>query len=423
MSYKGKSSNTAVASTINNSIVKSSASATATSNHSQKDANKKANKLANKLAKQSAKYTASIINQSVLEKNIQPLYSTIFLLETTHYTADNYTKQTLNYYWNEYPLDFNKYIIISSDIDINTGNNLTDNNNIIENNIAYLDKYYKLGCRVFIGMSRSTILSGVLPWFNLHPDVIGISLSSSSISLNIPKSIYRLQSPDSVMIDSINIQLINATKIYYIYSDPEDASLSLLNYLISLYGTNKIITFPVDTNSKLTKTNIQTYFSDFTNTDISIMYLFNGTEQETYINLFDSNYCLPIITYDIANSGIPLINTTTQVAIVNKYNYLSYQSLSTSKFFNEGLTNMGSSFINMVPNCLLMINNKSNNLTINNLNTISSHNSVLQFNQNNDLKYYSLLNQIYKFSNSSYSLINSFMYFNDPIIGSYTLIL
>jgi len=347
-------------------------------------------------------------------------FSVIFLLENTVYTYDAYVVDTLNYYWNTYPVEFRRYLIIPSDVNINTGASITSNAEIIANNIAILNKFYNLGCRLFVGFSRSTILTGVLSWFNNHPDARGISLSSSSPTLDIPKLVYRLQPSDQTIVDSLASQLTSAAHIYYLYTNPEVASSALLSYLNLTYP-GKVIPYPVSSDADLTFSLISTYFAGSSASDVSIMYLFNDTQQQQYLNLFTTINPLPVTTYDIAISGIPLLPHPD--AVLN-YNYMSYQSLSTSLLFRNGLNALGNSFANAVPNCLLMINKCSYIEGVSplvNINTISSHNSVLQFNANKDLLYYSILNQGYVYNGSTYVFKNKFMYFNDPIIGIYTL--
>jgi len=328
---------------------------------------------------------------------------------------------TLNYYWNTYPSEFSRYLIIPSDVNINTGVTLTTNSEIIANNIAFLNRFYNLGCRLFVGFSRSTILTGVLDWFNNHPDARGISLASSSPTLNIPKLVYRLQPSDRAIVDSISTYLTAARYIYYLYSSPEVASSALLSYLNITYP-GKIKPYPVSSDADLTNPLISTYFAGYNSSDVSVIYLFNGTQQQKYLDLFTTINPLPVTTYDIANSGIPLLPLPE--AVLN-YNYMSYQSLSTSLLFRNGLNALGNSFANAVPNCLLMINNCSKYVEgvspLVNINTISSHNSILQFDENKDILYYSILNQGYVYNGTIYVFSNKFMYFNDPIIGNYTL--
>lgn len=324
----------------------------------------------------------------------------IYLLEASTYGADLNIYETLQYYWNKYPNKFFRGQIVYTDI------NTSSNSEIIQNNLFNLNKYYNSGSRFFVGFSRSTILNAVLPWFSIHPDVKGISLSSSSASLCIPKPIYRVQPADTALIAALKDKLDASRYIYYLYSSGEIASDSLLSYLQSNYSA-KLKPYSVNANLELSL--LQTYFSGCNSDDVSIMYLYNGTQQNDYLNLFTSVYPLPVETFDIANNGIP---TADKTFIYQHYNYLSYQSLCASKLFVEGLNAGGPNFMNTVPNALLMISEFYNNQG---LNTMPSYNSVLEFDENNDLIYYSVLNQ--KFNPN---LVNNFMFFKDPI-GTYTL--
>jgi hypothetical protein len=348
---------------------------------------------------------------------------TIFLLELKNgYTGDVNAKNTFEYYWNKYSAIFPSINIIDSSVDINTGKILTSNEDIIKNNIDYMTHYYNIGYTLFLGFSRSTILKGVLPWFDipLHSNALGISLSSSSDTLDIPKPVFRLQPTDVNLINSLNTVLLNSDKIYYIYSANELASVSLLNYL-SLTYQGKINSFAVNSDSSnLTTNNIKTFFEGSTTNSTAISYLFVNDQMYNYINIFNDTYSLPIINYDISLSGIPTINNSAQNAIVNKYCYLDYFSLSTSALYREGLNQLKGNFSTSVPNSLLLINS----LIIygySNILSIPSHNSILEFNNNNDLLYNTISYQFYTKQDSSYIFEITKYTILDPLAGLLTV--
>jgi hypothetical protein len=201
-----------------------------------------------------------------------------------------------------------------------------------------------------------------------------------------------------------------------VYSEDEVASLSVLEYLNNLYP-NKIISFPVKSDSSnLTLENIKEYYKNVDEKSISIMYLFVNTQQSNFLNLFNDSYQMPITTYDILlNSSVPIINETSKNALVNKYNYLENISFSTSQLFRNGLKELNNSYSAYVPNALLLINNIC--LT-ENINSLPSNNSILEFDKNNDIKYYTILNSIYsKDDKGTYYYKEDFYTVYDPIVG------
>jgi hypothetical protein len=338
---------------------------------------------------------------------------TLLLLEPTAFPSDKLAIKTFNYYWDKYPELFEKIQIVYTDIDEN-GNSISDNNLIIENNIKYLNEYYNKGYRLFLGFTVSSILVGVLPWFNtIGKEAQGISLNSTSSSLNIPKPVYRLKPNNKLIVDGLDFIFSKASKIYYVYSN-QLASADLIPYL-KKYDC-ELFLFPVnDDSSNLTLENIKEFYKDTDENSISITWLFIGTNQTDFINLFNDSYPLPITTYNILLSNLPQINESSKNAFVNKYNFLYNISFSTSELFRNGLDNLKSNFSTYVPNALLLINNIC--LT-ENINSLPSENSVLEFNENNDIKYYTFLNTIYsKDDKGNYYYKEDFYSLYDPIVG------
>ena len=90
-------------------------------------------------------------------------------------------------------------------------------------------------------------------------------------------------------------------------------------------------------------------------------------------------------------------------------------SFSTSQLFRDGLDNLKTNFSTYVPNALLLINK----LAINgNIATLPAHNSILEFNENNDIKYFTFLNLIYsKDDKGEYYYKEKFYSVYDPIVG------
>ena len=126
----------------------------------------------------------------------------IALLEFGKLSGDEYLVDSLYFSWyqdNSLP----KFPVIET-------------NATVENNLELLNKYYDEGYRIFLGFSRSTILAGVLQWFLDHPDTKGISLTSGSITLAVPKNVYRLITTLYNLIPIINFYSSNSNNIYYI---------------------------------------------------------------------------------------------------------------------------------------------------------------------------------------------------------------
>jgi ABC-type branched-subunit amino acid transport system substrate-binding protein len=88
-----------------------------------------------------------------------------------------------------------------------------DTNSKIETTISLLNDLYNRGKRIFIGFNRSTILTGVIEWFESHEDTYGISITSTSPTLNIKKNIYRMIPPDNKIIETYLLYLNNYKKI------------------------------------------------------------------------------------------------------------------------------------------------------------------------------------------------------------------
>jgi hypothetical protein len=368
-----------------------------------------------------AAFTSSVVAGSIssvtstLILNTIVSNTTLLLMQKYNYSPDTNHIKTFNYYWDLYPDLFGRIQIVYTDID-EKGNIITDEKIIIENNIKYLNKYYNKGYRLFVGFNISSTLAGVLPWFkNIGIKAQGISLNSAASSLNNPKPIYRLQNNNITVVNTLDFKCSKASKIYYIYSENQLAPLDVLLYLDKLYP-GKIIPYPVKSDSSnLTLSDIKELYKDVDEKSISIMFLFVGTTQTDFVNVFNDSYPMPTSTYDIQKVTYPQINETSKNALINKYNYLDNVSFSTSQLFRDGLDSLKELFSPYVPNALLLINN----LVVNgNITTLPAHNSVLEFDENNDIKYYTFLNTIYsKDDKENYYYKEDFYSVYDPIVG------
>jgi hypothetical protein len=340
----------------------------------------------------------------------------VFLLNLTT-TTNLSIKNTLNYYWQNYPQEFIECPIV-------------DTNGSLEITLQLLDEYYGYGFKYFIGFQTSTIMAGVLAsnWFNFHPDAIGISPSANSNSLNIPKNIYRFLPDNSFIINSINNQINDAIdggyNIYYIYTLNQlvcEDALRILNQTIGNY-TNYVTlgtTFPdLDT-----PTMIQNFLDDppngqISDNDILIILLLNRNQ---YLTLYspNPNYEEPLTfpgqQYDILASVTPIIPSGSQTELANKYNVSLFKGVDTSILWRNGYNFLGSTNYSTVTlNILNLLNQFSNNEYVGNIN---SHYGALIFDPvTKDIEYPSILLQKYNGS----TFINTNLYVDDPYLGIYT---
>ena len=367
-----------------------------------------------------AAFTSSVTASTIASVTSTLILNTIvsntsLILLEKKLNIDTFIKKTFNYYWDKYPDLFGRIQIVYTDVDEN-GNIITDSLKIIENNINYLNEYYNKGYRLFIGFSFSSILAGVLPWFEtIGVKAKGICLNATTSYLDIPKPIYRLLCTDIKLLDLLDFKLVTASKIYYLYSDKQLVSESVLNSLEKLYP-GKIIPYPVNSDSSNLKlSNIKELYKNVDDNSITFLKLFINNQLSNFLNIFNDNYQLPTITYDTTRNGKPNINELSKNAVLNKFNYVDNISFSTSKLFRDGLDSLKGEYYTNVPNSLLLINK----LAVNgNIDTLPSHNSILEFNENNDVKYNTILNTIYsKDDKGEYYYKEDFYSVYDPIVG------
>lgn len=334
----------------------------------------------------------------------------IALLELTggYEIFDRKTYETLSYYWTKTPI-FNRFPVIDSSTGIGS--------NILEKTLYLLNKYYNEGYRIFLGFSTSTVLSGCLPWFREHPDVIGISPASTSDTLNFPKNVYRIQPTDQSLINSINNILQEALdkggKIYYVYSKDELATTNLVPYLKIKYGEDNVKTFEAEPDgSNITKESMEIFYEGTTSVDVAIIYMFALQDRETYISLFNNEGGLdvPFTQYDI-DLDFPLINNST-TTLKDKFVAIIAKSVTTSELWTEAFFYMKEQFSSQTLNCLFLITTLIKDIPIQN---IYSYTGVLEFNENSDLKYYSY--GLYPYTNEGVYFLNSIS-ITDPLYGN-----
>ena len=295
-----------------------------------------------------------------------------------------------------------------------------DTRGSLELTLSYLEKYYNLGYRVFLGFSISTIFKEVLTWFDNHPDAVGLSLASSANSLQIiNKPIYRLQPVDSFTLSSIKPiiypKVLNGGKVFYIYTLDQLACIEALDIINNTYGEENVFTYPLKPDfSNLTQEDLIDYFSkfDLTDNDSIINYIIYTGEfdaRQKYVSLFDKNLILPCIQFDILATGFPVIDLST-TSLNNLYKNIQIESITTSKIYNDASKYLGDDFFPETINGLYLLNALSTNY---NIDYLYSYSSILGFNEYNDVSYGSV--GIYTYKDGVFE--QGTIFSNDPLYG------
>ncbi len=328
------------------------------------------------------------------------LPKTISLLALNGDIGNQVVKNTLEFYWKNYPQEFKSFPIVNTE-------------GSIVKTIELLDSFYKLGYRYFVGFTSSTTVAGVLDWFNLHPDAIGISPSSTATSLSVPKKFFRMAPTDNYILDSVTPQLEIATKIYYIYTEGEIAPLNILELLENNPSLeSKLVPYPAKPdNSNLTVEDMQTLFENATSTDCVLLYLFN---RRFYINLYNQGLTFSGNQYDIIGGVPPPITGEAANQLNSKYNVSTFKGTNTSIIWRDGYNTLGQTNYNTkVLNILNLLNTLVPRQNIDNIN---SHFGILEFDPvTSDLIYPSFL--IETFTDGKY--ISSFLFVDSPLLGKY----
>ena len=366
-----------------------------------------------------AAFTSSVVASSLASVTSTLMLNTIvsntsLLLLEKNTQADLSIEETFSYYWDKYSDLFGKIQIVYTNLDEN-GNIIMDISKIIENNIKYLNEYYSKGYRIFIGFANTPLEASVLPWFTtIGTEAKGISLNSNAFNLEFPKPIYNLQVTSSSFLEvALSIFSKTESSIYVVYSVFAD------KYIRELFEYNfpgRSYFFPVNLDSSnLTLENIKEFYKNSDIKSVTSLLLTFNEQRDTFLNLFKDSYPMPTPTYDTITIGLPIISESSKNALVDKYNYADNFSFSTSKLFREGLDSLKNNFFTNVPNALLLINK----LAVNgNINTLPAHNSIIEFDKNNNIKYYTILNTIYsKIGKDKYYYKEEFYAVYDPIVG------
>jgi hypothetical protein len=345
--------------------------------------------------------------------NISGKSIAFFELNNPNLIFDNILNYSFYWYCYQRPL-YPKFPIINTD-------------NTVEGNIRLLNQYYLLGYRIFLGFSRSTILEGVNDWFNNHPDTIAISCFSTSISPALLErkntNVFRLEYNDTCIVDSILSEITENkyTKMYYIYSGNENASINLKKYLEKY--TNSLsnisyIPYNIDEGDNYNVEKIQGFF-DSNGTDeksVAILYIFN---EQNYFDLFNQGLKFAGKQYSILNESTPILKGDAIAELDNKLYYILTFSANSSKIWRDNASYLSKQF-NTDTNsasfgdAMKMIQYLQRGKPTNSL---GSHCGPVQFNDKGDRLFPSYLKLLYNGKTNSYDKSGIIM--SDPLLGNF----
>ena len=361
-------------------------------------------------------YTATFSNPAPVISFIptppyKPYGRAVALLELTNYSnnIDTIYKESLYYYWYKNPA-FPKFPILDTQSSVN-------------NTINLLNSTYAQGVRVYLGFSRSTMLTAVISWFDTHPDAVGISLWSTAISLNtVPRNIYRMIPSDDTLLNAILPYLPASTSgnVYYIYTDGEVATEDVLSKLEADTDLN-VLTYAVNSTNTLTVGNLQTFFTGATSSDVVVLYLFDNQVYYDLYNASPTPLTFPGDQYDIVNTQFPVISGSAQTTLNNKLFYVQNTYPNTALLPRENtdyLTAKNNGEITTsagLANALAMITNFQRGQ---NVELLPSYSAVLEFNEYKDIQYPTFL--LRKYVAAENAFVQSSISFDDPLLGSFT---
>ncbi len=327
------------------------------------------------------------------------LPKTIALLELTdnYFPNDRSVNKTLKYYWNNYPNEFKSFPIVDT-----KGN--------IDLTIQLLEYFYNKGYRYFYGCSRSTTLLGVLDWFNMHPDAIGISSISNAPRLKVPKNIFRLTPSLDNEINVIKNKLYSANTVYYIYTKDEVAMEDVKILLENDPNINNLQTYGL-TKDNTTVSNLQNFLQKSTTNDLVCLLIINRND---YLNLYSNGLTCPTDQYDLSNTPPQEIIGEAANQLKNKYYPITLQNIGSSILWRDGYNSLGiENYSSTTLNTLNMLNTL---VLKRNIDNINSHSGILQFDEvTRDIIYYSYLVKL--FNGNSYN--NQYLFVDDPYLGKY----
>ena len=320
---------------------------------------------------------------------------------------DNGLQYTFEYYWDiskRIGLKYKKFPVYDTKGDVAL-------------NLKYLDKLYKRGYRIFIGFSRSSVLTQVLPWFNAHPDAIGISATSTAYSLAVKKHIYRMTPIDAgIQIALENDILMNQDqvpiKIYFLYQKDDFFST---DYLKSFQDNAKIAPYlnVCTFTDKITTTQLDEYLQNSTTKDRIV----NGLVDINLLDVFSTqSYSVNPYIYDNIGSSHPDFNQNQANNLSNKYSYFSYKGVNSSYLWRQGddYSNKNNKIFSPLGLDILQVN--QNLRKRKHPNYLAGNYGILDFDLiTKDRKYFSVTREDFK--NGDWN--TSSLIFNDPIYGQF----
>ena len=344
------------------------------------------------------------INIDIIERKNNKYCNPIALLELTNSSSnlDKYFQDSLYFYWYndkslpEFPI-----------IDTEASN---------ENTLSLLNKYYNEGYRIFLGFSKSSTLLYVIEWFKNHPDCVGLSITSTSSNLNYQKNIFRFDANDDLLINVLKPIILESTVLYYIFTEDETAAENVLNILKSIQNIElKYLAIKKD-KSNLNVETLNNFFINSIETDVALIAIFGN---QPYYDLYNDGLYFPGNQYDVITDKLPVINGISRDILNKKLFINSSVFVNTSLLYRKNLEFLTNKYNTITQsysliNSLEMINKLLKGKSID---LLGSHLGILEFNKNNDIKYYSfLLRQYNKDTNTfdKYKLV-----FNDPLFGKF----
>lgn len=337
---------------------------------------------------------------------MNPFFPTVYLPKTIglfelsdpSFTYDLNIRSTFEYYWKNYNKDFKAFPIFDT---------YGDPSKTIE----YLNKYYQMGYRYFVGFSRSTILFHVLDWFESHPDAIGFSLYSTAINLHIPKNIFRLSPNDHIILTSILSSLQQSNKLYYIYNQNELAQTQLLHYLQQLEFADLRVYAVTSDNLKVD--DLGEFLIDSESTDVILVYL---TNTQDYINLYSEGLTFEGNQYDISNSSYAM-DSYMGYELANKWYRIQSVPMQTSLLWRKAYETLGENYHSKVS--LQTLHLLQNLIDMESIENVGTHGGLIQFDTVfKDIIYGTIFIQKY----DGYSYQNISMYVEDPKIGNFEMV-
>ncbi len=266
----------------------------------------------------------------------EPVYNTkVIALQDFSYLVDKRLVDTFNYFFDTYPSLFIKFPIV-------------DTGPTTERTIELLNEYYAKGYRYFILTAHSYTILGVIDWFNINSDALGINPYAQSSALSEPKRIYCLTPLSDTKIKLYSNVAINPYQnIYFIYDSNQlvnTTTLATIQSICDEQGKN-LVTFPIsDYSTQLTTEYINNnILATIPTGQSSSIIVSMVTKTNDFYNLF--NDTSPITGYNFYE--VYILPTFNNSQSVNYFNGILYQqsttqaNLSSCYLWRKGLEDLG----------------------------------------------------------------------------------